>query len=193
MLEQELLRFLFAVIARFIGGFVGFWFWPWLRRDSIHKGVNVRSQSYDGEGGIWCRVVNGSDYTMGKAVAYITIKHEKSDVLPKPQGVQKSPYLTPQSHDKVDEGQLCWSVQEGGENPMRIDIYAGESQPLLFGNITSEHTELFSENCRTPARVFLKRKKYVGTLKVVCADCPANTFDFELDPDNRVEPIRFIV
>lgn len=191
MLDQEQWRFVYAVLAGFIGSFIGFWVWPCLRQKWIWLRMSVRSQPFAGVGGIWCRVVNGSGNTMGKAVAYLTIIHERSDVLPKPARMEKTPYLTPQSHETLEEGQLCWGVQESGVNPMRIDIYAGESQPLAFGSLESEGVEIFSEQCRKPARVLLQRKKYTGTLNVVCADCSARTFYFELDPDNTT-PIRFI-
>jgi hypothetical protein len=73
-------------------------------------------------------------------------------------------------------------VQEDGKNPMRLDIYAGEEQTLAIGHIHQTAIEICSERDREPARVFLARKKYTGTLKLVCLDCASREFRFTLDP-----------
>jgi hypothetical protein len=126
---------------------------------------------------------------MGKAIAYISINHKIDDMLDPPEG--RDAYN--RQHDGVilREGQLCWSVQEGGTNPMRVDIYSGEEQPLAFGSVETTYIEIFSEKGRAPARVFLKRQAYKGILKVVCMDCEAKKFPFEIDPDDKTRPIRF--
>ena len=63
---------------------------------------------------------------MGKAVAYITIKHEVEDMLDPPPGCEA--YNKKQDNAILCEGQLCWAVQETGVNPMRVDIYSGEKR-----------------------------------------------------------------
>jgi hypothetical protein len=126
---------------------------------------------------------------MGKAVAYISIEHTHEDVIDPPAG--STACNVPKDRYILREGQLCWGVQEGGVNPMRVDIYSGEKQPLAFGWAHEENIEIYSEKCRAPARMFLKRRAYFGTLKIVCLDCKAKEFKFRLDVDQK-EPIEFL-
>jgi hypothetical protein len=188
MLQQALLNMAISVLSGILGSFIGFACWPWLRRRRIRKDLRVVAEPYTGTEGFWCRVVNGSPFSMGKAVAYMTIDHKVEDMLDPP--ARRDAYLNPKNGFILREGQLCWGVQEGGVNPMRVDIYSGEKQPLIFGFIENNRIEIVSEKLRSPARVFLARKAYTGTLKVVCMDCPAKEFRFKLDPDSD-EPIQF--
>ena len=126
---------------------------------------------------------------MGKVIPYITIKYDSHDVLEPPSG--KDAYQKPQNYNaRLTEAQLCWATQEGGVNPVRIDIYSGEKQSLFLGDFNNEYIQIFSEKCNSPARVFLSPKKYKGKLKLVCMDCRAKEFDFIIDP-NASYPVLF--
>jgi hypothetical protein len=190
MLEQTLVNAGIGLLTGIIGSFIGFACWPWLRRCRIRRGLRVMPEPFAGTGGIWCRVANGSPFTMGKAIAYISIDHQLEDMMDPPQG--RDAYNKRQDGVFLREGQLCWAVQEGGVNPMRVDIYSGEQQPLCFGSVETQFIEILSEKCHSPARVFLRRQKYKGALKVVCMDCEAKTFPFEIDPDEKNCPIKVI-
>lgn len=190
MLEQSLVNIVIGLCTGIVGSFVGFACWPWLRQRKIWKRMRAHPECYPGFGGFWCRIVNDSRFNMGKAIAYITIVHEVDDILPPPPG--RNAYNERLAGLVPREVQLCWAVQElaSNLNPMRVEIYPGEKQPLAFGSVEDNLIEIFSEKCREPARVFLVRKIYKGTLKVVCMDCQAKEFPFEIDPDASV-PIKF--
>lgn len=190
MLQQSLVNAGIGLLAGVIGSFIGFACWPWLRRWRIMRGLHVVSEPYSGTGGIWCRVVNGSPFSMGKAIAYISIDHKVDDMLDPPAG--RDAFNKRQDGVILREGQVCWGVQEGGTNPMRVDIYSGEEQPLAFGSVEEALIEIVSEKCHSPARVFLKRKVYKGILKVVCMDCESKSFSFEINADDKIRPIRFL-
>jgi len=189
MLEQAILNTGIGLMTGIIGSFIGFTCWPWWRRRQIWNGLRVAAEQHTGTGGFWCRVVNDSSFTMGKAVAYITIYYALEDIQDPPVG--REAYITRQQHTVIlREGQLCWAVQEGGENPMRVDIYSGEKQPLVIGFCVDNIIQIVSEKCQEPARVFLTRKVYQGDLKLVCLDCPAKVFPFTINPE-AAQPIAF--
>src|SRR5438105_2527852 len=112
MLEQALLNAAIGLFTGIIGSFIGFACWPWLRRRRIWKDLRVVPEPWAGTGGFWCRVVNGSPFSMGKAVAYITIDHQLDDMLDPPTG--RDAYNKKQDKVILREGQLCWAVQEAG-------------------------------------------------------------------------------
>jgi hypothetical protein len=93
-------------------------------------------------------------------------------------------HILPSEGIVLINGQLCWAVQEeDAKNPMRVDIYAGEEQPLLLARFHETCVEIFSERLDKPSRVFLARKRYFGSLKLACMDCRAKEFGIEIDPD----------
>jgi hypothetical protein len=173
----------FGALFGIVGSFIGFTCWPWLRRRKIRQKLTVPVRSVGNRGGIWCWVVNGSQFTLGRAMVYITIDHCIEDISAEPPDT--SVYITAEDPSPVDECQVCWAVQEGGTNPMRIDVYAGEHQPLSLGTIHSQTIQFLSEQADNPSRVYLARKPYPGHLKIASADCPAKEFRFCLDPDAR--------
>lgn len=188
MLEQAILNGLIGLLCGIIGSFVGFTLWPWLRRHEIQDKMTVVSEQWTLTQTFWARVVNKSSFSMGKAVAYISINHLVEDMLSPPSG--QTAYNLPESKVVLREGQLCWAVREITHNPLRVDIYAGEEQPIALGCWDNESIKILSESAHNPARLYLKRKSYKGILKVVCLDCPAKEFHFIIDPDSK-NPLVF--
>ena len=134
-----------------------------------------------------CRVHNGGYWTIGQAIAYLQLEFADDDVLQPPEG-QKA-FIKP-GRIAHDYGQLCWSVRAPTENPVKVDIFAKESQHLGLCEIEEQHIMVPSEEGwedsqeRHPrARVFLVRKKYLGVLKIVSADTNAKCFGVEIDPE----------
>jgi hypothetical protein len=121
----------FGLLSGIIGGFIGFHCWPALRRRAIWKEMRLVQLPIDNRGALSCRVHNGSPYTMGKAVAYLTLDHTTDQIVDAPPG--RKSYVPRSFNFRIRQSQLCWEVQEGGMNPMRVDIYAGEEQPLTIG------------------------------------------------------------
>ena len=180
-IEGKLTTGIIGLLAGVVGSFIGFHLWPAWRRRSIRRRLAAEPEAKIKTGNFGCRIANGSSYTMGKVVAYITIDHEAADILDPP--ADQSAHHSSHNPAILREAQLCWAVQEGGQNPMRVDIYAGERQPLPVGVATANHIMIYSERVTAPARVYLRRKVYTGKLKLVCADCYAKEFRIRIDPD----------
>ena len=91
---------------------------------------------------ITARVINGYDYPMNDAIAYITVHHQESDVLPPPNGYDA--FIKPPNDVKcVNEERLCWSING---NPYRTDIYGGERQSLDVFEVNDSWIEIPSES-----------------------------------------------
>ncbi len=138
------------------------------------------------------RIFNDSIFPMNDAYAYITIVHEKSDVLPPPIGAKSYIYPPGNSHRGhlgiVKEDRLCWSM---ASNPASLNIYSGERQSLDIANFcpNRDWIEIPSESGwgtdKGTSRVFLKWKRYGATVKIVSKDSRAIEFRVPIDPDNR--------
>jgi hypothetical protein len=180
-LLSALLGLLTGLGSGIAGSYIGFHWWPTFRRRAIWNGLRVVQLPLDHHRSFRFRIANMSGFTMGKAVAYVTIYHKPADVVLPPEG--REAYIVPEDELTVDQAQLCWEVQESGKNPMRVDIYAGEQLPLAIGVAPPDGgpVEIFSEACRKPARAFLWRKNYKAVIKVVCLDCPAKEFQATLN------------
>jgi hypothetical protein len=180
MWYDKLVSAFIATAFGIIGSFIGFACWPALRRWSLRRNLNVMpTQTIPNE--LWCRVANGSSFTLGKALVYVTINHQLDEIRDPPGGQEAFIHLGRRA--PVDQCQVCWAVQEDGKNPLKIDVYAREHQPLCLGTVHSDSIQMFSERAWTPSRVFLARKVYTGRLKVTSADCTAKEFDIRIDPD----------
>lgn len=166
-----------------LGSYFGFDIWPRWRRKRIYKSLTVRRDESIPSERLPCRVENASPYTITQAVAYVTIQHDKRDVIAPV--FEHEAHNTPEKYADISDAQLCWGVREGGKNPMRIDIYAGERQPLFLGKVWAEHIGIVSEEGTKPWRAFLRRAKYEGILTIVCQDCPAKMFRFTINPDDN--------
>jgi hypothetical protein len=143
---------------------------------------------------VTARIFNGYDYPMNHAVAYITIYHEKTDVVPPPNNSYDA-FIKPPDHVKlVEEDRLCWSLDG---NPHEIDIYGGERQSLdVFEVVDSQYwiqipsergwgSEKYEDGRRGKARVFLNRKRYEAEIKIVSKDTKAKKFKVAIDPDDK--------
>jgi hypothetical protein len=174
-----------GLVTGVLGSFIGFHLWPALRRWRIRTAIALVGVPYSKRHALTCRVVNGSDFAIGKMVAYISIDHKVDDVVAPPEGMEA--HILPSEGIVLINGQLCWAVQdEEAKNPMRVDICAGEEHPLLLARFHENCVEIFSERLDKPSRVFLARKRYSCSLKLVCMDCRAKDFGIEIDPDRGV-------
>jgi len=111
-----------AVAGALMSLVVNFWL-DWNRRTGLHRNLLLEPQQKSGCR-VTARVHNGYVLPMNHVCAYITVKHDSSDVLHVPSGYKA--YIKPGDH-KFDEDRLCWSV---AGNPPYVDIYAGEKQAL---------------------------------------------------------------
>src|SRR4051794_25155070 len=96
MLEQvfaSAVSVILGLASGIIGSFIGFTLWPRWRRDKIWSALRVVANKGTADGAYWCRVINGSPFTMGKAVAYITIDHVEDDIINSPTG--RTAHMTP--------------------------------------------------------------------------------------------------
>jgi hypothetical protein len=141
------------------------------------------------------RVFNGGYWTLGNSICYISIDATAEDVLPPPQG--ENAFVKPNESVPLKEEQLCWAVWYPTVNPMKVDIYAKERQPLspcLFGPnyimIPSEDGWLNCKDRPRIARVFLRKKRYTAVLKVVSEDTDARCFQLTIDPENVAMPLK---
>jgi len=155
-------------------------------------------------------VINDSNYLVHGAVAYITVQHEREDVLPPP--LHFAAYIGP-AHLKTltedEEDRLCWSATRPERNPVSMDIYAGEHQCLDVIDLgrdshwieipseagySSSQTKVQSEkNGAISSRVFLRAdRKYRAQIKIVSADTRARTFAIEIDATAQDKPVKLV-
>jgi hypothetical protein len=162
------------------------------RVDMYYSKLGLEPQNKVGSR-VSARIFNGYSYPMNDAVAYITIYHELSDVVPSPNNNYDA-FIKPPDHVKVvEEDRLCWSLDG---NPYEIDIYAGERQSLdVFEVVDSQDwiqipsergwgSEKYENGRQGKARVFLKRKRYEAEIKIVSRDTKAKKFTVAMDPDD---------
>ncbi len=171
-------------------------FMPWIKRWRLTRCINVYPEVTHGEH-TRCRVYNGGYWTMGNAIAYITLNVGRDDVIQPPRG--QDAFIRPDQFVPLESQQLCWSVRSPSANPLKVDIFAKERQPLApcalgpdFIVIPSEEGWVFPTDRPRIARVFLRRKKYDGVLKIVSADTDARFFRLEIDPGDPESPLRII-
>jgi hypothetical protein len=191
----------FAELAAIFGGLasllVNFVFnvgLPRLRRWNLTRHIRLITESTQ-DGFCRCRLYNGGFWTMSQATIYIRLEFRPTDVVQGQQAFIQEGNAVPLEWDA-----LCWSVRVPKPHPMRVDIFAKETQQfnpcLICGNMITIPSEEGwpSEGSKTIVRVCLQRKKYTGVLKVVSADTDARFFDFVIDPDDQepfnVEPAR---
>lgn len=158
---------------------------PRLKRWQLTRKIMLATEDLHG-GRANHRVCNNGFWTMKNSIAYITLNVQESDVLKPPQG--EDAFIKPNNFSFIHDQQLCWSVHYPIANPMKVDIYAGENQPISLYEIRPDMIMLPSEKGWEPlkdkdghnlprmARVFIKRKKYDGTLKIVSEDTTARSF-----------------
>jgi hypothetical protein len=158
--------------------------WPrwrlhWLLQFVSQPQVGVRTSAL---------ICNGYVLPLNSVYAYITIDNETSDVLAPP-NEHYAAFITPKNPSKIEEDRLCWAI--AGNAPC-VDICAGENQKLDVVEITSDWIRIPSEQGWGESRVFLKRKKYTATIKIVCKDIKAKRFRIEIDPANETEPVKLL-
>jgi len=129
---------------------------------------------------------NGHSTPLTSVYAYITIENDPKDIIEPPPGY--SAYLKPSHPSKVVEDRLCWSI---AGNPPCIDIAPEENQSLDIVEISSDSNWLRipSESGWEMCRVFLIKKTYDATIKIVSRDIKAKSFRITIDPFDRSHPV----
>ncbi len=139
------------------------------------------------------RIYNGYIFPLHSVFAYITIVHQLSDIVSPPPGLNA--FVNKGCPRIVTEDRLCWSF---AGNPAHIDIYSKERQAIGIANVTADWIEFSSEDGwgtmtkGKTSRVFLARKKYHATIKIVSKDTKAKKFKIVIDPDNVDSPITLL-
>ena len=90
-----------------------------------------------------CRVFNGGYWTIGQAMAYLSLEYTKEDVIDPPP--DNEAFIRPDCFIPLSEDQLCWSVRAPDKNPMKVDIFAKEKQPLALCTIDGQIISIPSE------------------------------------------------
>jgi hypothetical protein len=110
-------------------------------------------------------------------------------------------FINPSHRCPSQEDRLCWAVTTPVENPPSVDIYAGELQKLdvceidpagKWIQIPSENGwgTRFSETKKICSRVFLKKQRYEGYIRIVSKDTTSRKFDIILDPNDSSFPLK---
>jgi hypothetical protein len=161
---------------------------PRMRRWKLTRRVSIWTDPPSG-GHTRFRIVNDGFWTINDATLYITLDVQSADVIAPPNGNRA--HIHPHNFVPITGDQLCWSVRHPTINPMRVPIYAKERQPFSPCLITPNWISIPSEEGWPPdnyARVFLRRRRYTGTVKLVSADTNARCFKIIIDPDCAANP-----
>ncbi len=139
---------------------------------------------------VQCRVANSSNWQVKRAILYITVYYDHSDVLPPPsnnKGCKKAAFITNNHVTDLVEDRIIWSVARESIDRMEIDIFPGEEQVFAPFQIFDDYVEVPSElgfasdDCK--CRVFLKKKEYKGVLKIVSESTWSKEFAFNFNPN----------
>jgi hypothetical protein len=184
-----LIALLAAIFGGIIGGLVNFVLLPRYKRCSLTKGIEVYQIEPQGNV-IRFRVYNRGYWTIAQAVIYITLDSKNDDVVSPPNN--HDAFIKPGDNIPLEGDQLCWSVRWPKVNPMKVDIYAKERQPFSLCDVVDDKIMIPSEEGwdmqkagPRRARIFLRRKKYCGAIKIVTADTDARFFHITIKPDNN--------
>ncbi len=148
------------------------------------------------------RIENNDIYPITNAWAYIALTYDMdADITDPPPDV--CAFINPTHRRPLQEDRLCWAVTTPDENPPSVDIYAGESQKLDVCEIdpSGKWIQIPSEKGwgtrpskdkkkETCSRVFLKKQKYEGHIRIVSKDTTSRKFDIILDPDDSSFPLK---
>jgi hypothetical protein len=121
-------------------------------------------------------------------MVYIKLNYKTEDIVVPPD--KQKAFITPEKPILLEDfDQLCWNVSAPNNiNPMKVDIYAGEEQPMSPCQIINDNIAIASEQgwgADKKRRLFLKRQKYTGELKIVSDDTTGLLFHITIDPDNK--------
>lgn len=180
----------------------------WWRIKRTTKGISLGAEKRAGSR-VTARVKNGSKHCIHTAVAYISLDHDRDDVLTPPKHFLA--FISPAHPKKLEEDRLCWAVAAPLPNPPSVDIFPGERQVLDIADFgensgwveipsevgwSSGQTEAETKRediKRLSSRVFLRAgKRYQGTIKIVSASTRRRVFKVEIDPSNASEPLRVL-
>jgi hypothetical protein len=164
-------------------------FLPWLRRLRLTHALSIEIDPPHGPIAR-LRVKNGGYWTIKDAIVYIALDFSCNDVITPPSG--RAAFITPDDFVPLEGDQLCWSVRFPTPNPVKVDIFAKERQPICPCIIDANHIAIPSEEqgrADGKQRVFLRRRRYDGQLKLVSADTDARYFSITIDPDS-LQPLR---
>lgn len=190
-MEDKLIVALISFLVSVATGLILYEVQPRMRRGGLTKKLAIRDVNRHGVHAN-LSVYNGGYFTIGNAVAYLTVESSPSDILDSP-FKDVATFINPAAPLELREMPLCWSIRAPVRNPMKTDIYAKEATALSPFAIHPQCIEIpseegwYHEKGKTrAARVFLRRKKYKGLLKLVSNDTNARVFRIELDPDATI-------
>jgi hypothetical protein len=160
---------------------------PRIRRWQLTRGLAVEIDPPHGPHAR-LRVANRGYWTVKDTIVYMALEFSADDVAPPP---DRGAFITPELFVPMEDEQLCWSVRSPTPNPIRVDIFARERQPICPCLIEPDCILIPSEELGKEGkwRVSLHRREYHGQLKVVSADTDARYFSLVIDPDNRSQPL----
>ena len=146
------------------------------------------------------RVCNHGKRAIERAIAYISVKSDKdADVI----DGEESAFIGAHERVELNEDRLCWSIASPDPHPVTIDIYQGEKQALDFVLFHSDRIEIPSEQgwadpeLGTRSRVFLRNKRYEGSLHIIAKNTLRRSFDLVIDAsggkqDATLSPRRLV-
>jgi hypothetical protein len=136
------------------------------------------------------RVINRGVHTVEDAIAYISLSFDpQEDVL------EGQAFIGPNNRIPLRNDRLCWSAAAPESNPFRISIYPGEKQALDLVRINGNQIEIPSEQgwgdmgTGKRSRVFLKQKRYEGTIYLVAKNVLRRSFSLVIDSHNKNNPV----
>jgi hypothetical protein len=151
-------------------------FLPWLKRWRLTRALAIEIDLPHGSNAR-LRVFNGGYWTVKEAIVYMALYFSPDDVVPRPS--DRGAFISPDWFAPMEGEQLCWSVRYPIPNPIKVDIFAKERQPICPCFIEANRIVIPSEELGLPGgklRVFLRRRKYRGNLKLVSASTDARYF-----------------
>jgi hypothetical protein len=162
---------------------------PRFRRWSLTRQISIVTDPPHG-GHARFRVVNGGYWTIQDATLYIDLDFQEKDTMHPPY-TGGTAHIEPTRFVPLRGDQLCWSVRSPTPNPMKVAIFAKERQPFSPCYIEPTFITIPSEDGWSHGatrRVFLRPKRYTGTLKLVSADTDARYFSIVIDPSSASTP-----
>jgi hypothetical protein len=165
-------------------------FLPWLQRSKATRALKIETDPPSGPHAR-LRVSNGGYWTVKGALVYMALDFSPNDVILPPQG--RGAFITPDCFVRMEDEQLPWSVRSPVPNPIKVDVFAKERQPICPCIIEANQIVIPSEELGREggkARVFLRRQQYCGRLKLVSADTDARYFSLTIKPDDALQPLH---
>ena len=136
------------------------------------------------------RVCNYGMQTVEDAIVYISLTFDpKTDII---DNMEEQAFIAKHNRVGLCEDRLSWAVAAPVPNPLSVNIYPGEKQLLPIIRIHPNQFEIPSEQGMATqtkgkkSRVFLKIKRYKGSLYIVARNTLRRDFDLVVALDGDV-------